>query len=621
MPTNRSGTWAGVLVEELANAGLEHLCAGPGSRSTPLILAFNKQPGIRLWTHLDERSMGYFALGMAKILRKPVALLCTSGTAAANFYPAVAEAFAARIPLLVLTADRPPELVDWGAPQTMNQTGLYGSFVKVSVTLPKPEISVESIRYLRAIACRAMASAGAAPAGPVHLNIPLVEPLVEPLVASPVEPLVASLVEPLVDPLVEPLVSIVDPPASPAGSGGWFSRGGRDVDRAYTQVPVVEARIDKDSLRRLADDLLKEAKGLIIAGPMAGSDATLGIAALARRLGYPILADPLSQLRCGPHDKSLIVDSYDFILRSDVVRCEAEPKIILRFGALPSSKPMHLFLQHHTNARQILVDPGSWRDPHHLLWDLISVDESVFCRELVDRLPDGGRRSGWADRWMRLAAESRGMVSEHVSERSALFEGRVFQELKELLPGGSTLFAGNSMPIRDLDDFFPKCDREIRLLGNRGLNGIDGVVSTALGTAAVAPGKPVVAVLGDISFYHDLNGLLAATRHGLHVVFIVVNNNGGGIFSFLPQAGDPQTLDPLFAMPHGLTFQDAARLYGLQYRLVESWTEFRIRLSDELQSARSSIIEIPGDREINRSLHEEIWAEGITAASEVWAKG
>lgn len=592
-PRNRSEAVAGALVEEFARSGLRHACIGPGSRSTPLVLALHRRSGIRLWTHLDERSMAFFALGMAKAMREPVAVVCTSGTAAANFLPAVCEASHGRVPLILLTADRPPEVTHWGAPQTMVQTGLFDPFAKWSATLPAPEIRADLMRHVRATAARAFATAVEGVPGPVHLNVPLSEPLVSNHVPE-------------------------GAPHIPEGShsGGRdavASMEGRPHGGPFVSVPKTTLRMDPSAMQRLARELSSISKGIIICGPHDSADPSFApsVTELARRLGYPILADPLSQVRCGKHAQDHIVDSYDIFLRSQKMAATLEPHVIIRFGAMTSGKPLMTYLQDNGSCRQILVDAG-WRDPFHTSWDRIAADESAFCIDLIAALGEGTPSTGWSDLWKAVARRTRKAVVGCNAQIEELFEGKVFQELSEILPDGSTLLAANSMPVRDLDAFFPRMNKAVHFLGNRGVNGIDGLVSTALGAATAR--RPLVAVLGDTAFYHDMNGLLGAQRHGICAVFIVLNNDGGGIFSFMPQAEDRETLDPLFAMPHGLTFEPAAKLYGLDYARVGSWGEFRDAVTRGLSQDTSTVIEVPGDRERNRELHQEVWTVGQEAA-------
>ncbi len=327
---------------------------------------------------------------------------------------------------------------------------------------------------------------------------------------------------------------------------------------------------------------------------------------LAAALGFPILADPLSQLRHGAFDHALIVDSYDAFLRDERFVNEMDPQLVLRFGAMPTSKPLLLYLQAHPACRQLVVDgTGGWNDPLLAAELMIYAGALHLVDGLLDRLPERLGPAAWATRWQETGRATRAVLQAKISDFDQLFEGRVFSELAELLPAGATLFAGNSMPVRDCDTFLAGSGKPLRVLGNRGVNGIDGVVSTALGLAT--SGEPVVLVLGDLSFYHDLNGLLAARLHRLKLTIIVVNNDGGGIFSFLPQAAYPEHFETLFGTPHGLDFEPAVAMYGGTFRRVRDWTSFREAVTAGLASDGLAVIELPTERATNVSMHRRLW--------------
>lgn len=585
---NRNYAFAGAFVDELARCGLRHVCICPGSRSSPLALAFGRHPAIKTWMHLDERSASFFALGMARVLREPVAMVCSSGTASANFHPAVAEAHNDCVPLLALTADRPPELVSWGSLQTMEQDGMYGKHAKWSVTLPPPEATAPLLAYVRAVAGRAWTTAKAAPTGPVQVNVPFREPL-------------------------EPLTV----PGDFAADGVGFSSPawqGRDGGRPFLDAAPVERRLPSEEVNRLASKLTGVERGVVVCGPQYDGAFPEAVVALAARLGYPVVADVLSQVRCGPHDRTLVLDAYDGFIRDGGVASTLAPHVVLRFGAVPVSKPFVQYLELHASARHILVDDGSgWRDPSFLTGEVLQADATRLCRDLSDALPGTRAESPWLARWLSVNAAARASQSGQIAAISELFEGRVFSELASLLPEESILFAGNSMPVRDLDSFYPSTGQRVQFMANRGVSGIDGVVSTALGAAA-ASGRRVVLVIGDISFYHDMNGLLATKLHNLDATIIVVNNNGGGIFSFLPQASLNDVFEAYFGTPHGLTFKAAADLYGLGYARVQDWGEFRSAVSASFAGHGATIIEAPAPlRTDNVALHRRVW-RGVAAS-------
>lgn len=577
---NPSYAFAEAFVEELARCGLRHVCLCPGSRSTPLVLSLARQGSLKAWIHLDERSAAYFALGMARGLAQPVAVVCTSGTAAANFFPAVVEARYARVPLLVLTADRPPELREWGANQTIDQTRMYGSHVKWSVNLAQPEAEPHLLRYVRAMACRAFSVAAESPAGPVHVNFPFREPLVP-----------------------ENLAAEVQAP-SPAGDREIWE--GRSGGQAYLQSLEGRRRVGREQLRALAEDLRGVKRGLIVCGPQEEPGFPETVAKLAARLGFPLLADPLSQVRCGRHDRRLVIDCYDALLRESRLAQALSPQVVLRFGAVPTSQALLSYLQRHSMARQIIVDEGAWPDPIHVATDIFRAEPTGFAMDL-SALVQGISDVGWAGLWLKMAEAARKAVDDQLQSIQELFEGKIFSELGSLLPDRATLFAGNSMPVRDMDVFFPSTAHQVRCAGNRGGSGIDGVISTALGFSAVSQ-DPLVLVVGDLSFYHDTNGLFAARQNRLKATIILVNNDGGGIFSFLPQRNYPDYFETYFGTPHGLAFKSAASLYGLDFYRASSWKEFRDSVSKSMSAPATSIVEVVTDREKNVELHRRIWS-------------
>lgn len=585
------------FVSELPRSGVFHACLCPGSRSTPLAMLLRREPDIRVWTLVDERSAAFFALGMAKASRRPVAVISTSGTAAVNFAPAVVEAHAARVPLLVLTADRPPELRAVGASQTIDQLKLFGEYVKWFIDLTMPEASPDAVRYARAMACRAVAVARGEAAGPVHINFPFREPLVP-------APLMG-------DSTIRPLRNTRD-----GGTGSVSSPGGA----AYLDVRHPQHRIRTPDIEPLALTLEVARRGLIVCGPQDDPDFPAAVTTLARRLGFPLLADPLSLVRCGVHHEPLIIDSYDAFLRDDATADTLEPELVIRFGAAPVSKPLLAYLERHGTCRQILVDAGlgqgprGWSDPSLVAAEALACEPAVFCDAVLSALPGNGPPHAkteqppttlWLARWIETARVARQALHDGLAAEPRLSEPRVFSELAHLLPAGVTVFAGNSMPIRDLDAFFPGGPRPLRFLANRGASGIDGVVSSALGVSAAGFG-PLLLIVGDLSFYHDMNGLLAARRHHLRATVVLINNDGGGIFSLLPQAEDPEHFEELFGSPHGLDFGCAATLYGIGHHMVADWEDFRVSTRRAIDGPGVNLIEVRTDRSENARLHRDL---------------
>jgi 2-succinyl-5-enolpyruvyl-6-hydroxy-3-cyclohexene-1-carboxylate synthase len=575
------------FVDELARSGVDHVCICPGSRSTPLAMIFAElaktSPDFKLWMHLDERSAAFFALGLARASRQPVALLCTSGTAAANFMPAIVEARYARVPLIVLTADRPAELRDVGAPQTIDQLRLYGPYAKWFVEVALPESSPEMLRYVRTLANRAAAESMAGPAGPVHLNFPLREPLV------------------------------------PLPGGEASQDVARPEHTPYTAVSSGLRRADASLIGKLAVDLASIERGLIVCGPQDDPAFPEAVARLSAALGYPILADPLSQVRCGPHDCQHVISAYDAFLRAPAIVEWAAPQVVLRFGAVPTSKPLVQYLTKYADARQILIDGDNpWRDPALVVSQAVRADARLFCEDLAHQLDamNGTGAHTWLDHWLALDQGAQTAIEQQLASFNDLFEGSVFTELAEVLPDGATLYASSSMPVRDLDTFFAASQRRLRFLANRGANGIDGVVSSALGASAASQnGAPLVLVIGDLAFYHDMNGLMAARLHHLNATIVLINNDGGGIFSFLPQAAYPEHFEQLFGTPHGLDFRQAAALYNATYTHASDWSSFRQAVRQGINGSGLHIVEVQTNRERNVQQHRAVWKAVSTALS------
>jgi 2-succinyl-5-enolpyruvyl-6-hydroxy-3-cyclohexene-1-carboxylate synthase len=561
------------FIDELARCGLREACTSPGSRSTPLVLTLAREARIRATSHLDERCASFFALGLAKASGLPVALACTSGTAAANYAPAVIEAHEARVPLLVLTADRPPELRDVGAGQTIDQVKLYGSAAKWYLEVDDAPATPERLRWLRQTACRAFLTALDGRPGPVHLNFAVREPLVP------------------------------DGPLAPDDGG---RAGGRPWVTRFAAPPgPAEALLDG------LDEQLRERPRAVVVAGRSERDPRLGasLAAFAERAGVPLLAEPTSGARRGP----AAVAHYDALLRDAGWAAAHAPELVLRVGDLPTSKPLRQWLA-GLDALQVGFDPeAAWQDPAGAVATIAAADPRVTFDALASRLPRKPRARDWLEDWQRadrLAAQA----IASVLGPDGLSEPRVAAELGVRLPPSATLLVASSMPVRDVETFFPARPEPPRVLANRGANGIDGTVSTAFGVAAAARG-PVVALIGDVALAHDVGGLLAASRLGLRVVFVVIDNDGGGIFHFLAVAGETDAFEEHVATPHGLDFEHAAALYSLGYARAAEPETLRAALDAALAAERSTLIVVRTDREANVALHRRVWDAVARAVS------
>lgn len=557
------------FVDELFRQGITDAVVSPGSRSTPMAILLSEHPNIKVHLQIDERSAGFYALGLAKAEKNAVALLCTSGTAAANYFPAIIEAHYSHVPLIVLTADRPHELRDSGAPQAIDQIHMYGKYVKWFADAALPENSSSMRQYARTLAGRAAGYSTAVPRGPVHLNFPFREPL-------------------LPDLDLENL---------------WENEW--DRVRHVVRTPSLPA-ISSDEAERIVKVIQQAEKGVIVCGDIQSEEFHKHIVSFAEKTKFPILADPLSNLRTGAHSKDQIIEYYDSILKDEELSHYFKPDLVIRFGAMPVSKPLFLQLRDHPEILQLVIDrEGEWRDPSLAASEIIAADEGLFCRSVLEFIREPEETGNeWLSDWQKANSAFREAFAK-IDDAPDMFEGKIYSMLGNLMPANSNLVVGNSMPIRDTDTYFPVSEKEIAIYANRGANGIDGVVSTAVGIAS-AKEEPAVLAIGDLSFYHDLNGLLGAKLNHVSLTILLVNNDGGGIFSFLPQSKEEKHFEALFGTPTGLDFKHAADLYHASYSLVQNWGHFKEEFSKSLQKSGVSILEIKTNRQERVAFHRNL---------------
>jgi 2-succinyl-5-enolpyruvyl-6-hydroxy-3-cyclohexene-1-carboxylate synthase len=529
-----------------------------------LTLAFFAHPRIRVFRHLDERSAAFFGLGLALAQDSPVALVCTSGTAAANFYPAIIEAYHSNVPLLVLTADRPPELRHSGANQTIDQVKMYGDHVlwSVDVSLPQTNAPPIAIRNLRTLAARAYARVNGLVKGPVHLNFPFRKPLEPEMRERPVHDREYADDE-----------SVIPGNDSPFTR---FSRSQLDVSRGQLEMLLTAFERCK--------------RGLIICGPRCpGGQFPEAVSRLSRISNYPIFADPLSGTRFGPHvENTAVIGGYDAFLSGGKPPWQ-EPQLVIRFGNVPTSKALNTYLEGITPIHRIHIsENGIWSDDQHRVSHFLQADPTLACQMLVAELAPCSK-TDWAKRLESAEAACWRAMDEGLG--GTYFDGAVVSDAIGGLPSEALLFAGNSLPVRHLDQFGRPSLRSVRVFANRGASGIDGNVSTALGIRAASK-SPLVALLGDITFYHDLNGLLMVRELGLNGTIVLLNNNGGGIFRRLPIARFEPPFTELFTTPHSLDFEPVARMYGLEFVRTSDSTSFRKAYAESVAGSTPRVIEV-----------------------------
>jgi 2-succinyl-5-enolpyruvyl-6-hydroxy-3-cyclohexene-1-carboxylate synthase len=570
--TNGNTALASAFVEELARGGVRHAVLSPGSRSTPLAVALWRAPEIEVSVIVDERSAAFFALGAVQASGAPVAMLSTSGTAAANFHPAICEADESALPLIALTADRPPELRGIGAGQTIDQIKLYGSSVRWFCEVGTHEADDDGLLHYRSVACRALAAARGEPRpGPVHLNLPWREPL------APIA--------------VEGAVTATDPLA-------LDGRGGRPLT-AVTQLDLEPSEFLLDEVASHIGDAIA---GVIVAGRQRDPELREPLAHLARVTGFPILAEPTSQLRCGPHDRSHVVTAYDLLLRDERFARATTPDLVLRFGEMPTSKPLRAWLT-QSGADQLVVDPyGGWNEPTARAAALLRADPTELAAGWAARLEkqSGGREA--PQKWIEADRAARAAIEADLGSLGEITEPSLHFALGAAHRDGDVVYTASSMPIRDQEAYLPPSETDALFLCNRGANGIDGLVSSGIG-AAHAGGRPTTIVTGDLGLLHDIGGLAALSDVSTPVRIVIIDNDGGGIFGFLPQAEALPTdeFEALLGTPRGVDTAKAAELFGLPHRRLEYLDQL-----PEALVAGTGLIEVRVDRRANVDLHRRL---------------
>jgi 2-succinyl-5-enolpyruvyl-6-hydroxy-3-cyclohexene-1-carboxylate synthase len=584
-PTNANTALASAFVEELARGGLRRAVVSPGSRSTPLAVALWRQPEIEVTVIVDERSAGFFALGAAQASGEPVALLCTSGTAVVNYHPAVCEADESAQPLVVLSADRPPELRGIGAGQTIDQIKPFGSSVRWFCEVGTHTADDDGLLHYRSVACRALASArGETRPGPVHLNMPWREPL------APIQ--------------VEGAVTATDP----------LALEGRD-GRPLTAVTRIDLEPSAFLLDEVAGHIGDAIAGVIVAGRQLDPELREPLAHLARVSGFPILAEPTSQLRCGPHDRSHVVAAYDLLLRDERFARSVVPDFVLRFGEMPTSKPLRTWLA-ASGASEVVIDPyGGWNEPSNRAAAILRADPAELAAGWAARLEKEPR--GAPEHWIAAEEAAQAALTAAFDAGEATEDGgsgggpdnagpitepALHRALGDAHRDGDLVYTASSMPIRDQEAFLAAGETDVLFLSNRGANGIDGLLSSGIG-AAHASGRPTTIVSGDLGLLHDIGGLAALRDVSTPVRIVVIDNGGGGIFHFLPQeqALGGEEFEALLGTPRGVDAERAAALFDLPHRRLESFADLRDALA-----AGTGLIEVRTDRQASVELHRRL---------------
>lgn len=595
---NANALWAHVFVDELIRCGVEAVCISPGSRSTPLVVEFGGRHEIDDLSVIDERSAGFVALGRAKATGRPTALVCTSGTAAANLYPAVCEASAAGVPLVVLTADRPRRLQGVGASQAMDQLKLYGDHVRAFFEVGQPEATAAKLRYLRGLACRSVATSMGSSPGPVHLNFSFRKPLA-PVAVDPGE---ADSVDPAL--FDEAPVAV----------------GGRDGDDPWLRIDAGDRGVSPTVVKRLRDRLVDADRPLIFVGAHEDSDPWRSqLLELADTHRIPVIAEATSGLRYTGKPSEAVVTAGDLLVESPLYDECGPPDLLLRFGRAPISWPMRRWFPDLRRAEHIVVSPGREpADPDHLASWQIRGDESRLLDALRTCL-DGDRRrdnADWFGAHRRAEQQVRRQISQRLDDESSLSAPLTWHVLGHALQPGATLFVSSSMPIRDVETFLAPPTGPVDILANRGLNGIDGILSTGFGVATTPGDDPTVIVVGDVAFRHDIATLLSAAELDVDATVVVIDNGGGAIFDYLPLADladktGPfgETIDAVyerhFRTPRRLPV-DNGRFGPVTFEIPETPRQLRDRLVESQKCSGVQVLVVETDAADDQKLRQTI---------------
>ena len=557
--------WSSILVETLHHLGLTTAIISPGYRSTPLTFAFATHPKIETIPILDERSAAFFALGIAKKNYQPIVIVCTSGTAAANFYPAIIEAKESRIPLLVLTADRPPELRNCHAGQTIDQVKLYGNYPNWQIELTLPSVELKRLEYLRQTVIHGWEKTMFPTPGPVHFNIPFRDPLA---------------------PINQPEAIALESKFSQ----NFFA----------SLRPIIRTELIPNSdLIELLKNQFKSRSGIIIAGlaqPEKPEVYCQAIAKISQTLNFPVLAEGLSPLRNYSQLNPYLISTYDLILRNQKLANKLIPKIVLQIGELPTSKQLRTWLE-AANSHRLIIDQSDHNfDPLHGKTTHLRISVEQLAKILITQYFNNNHDINYLNLWCQAEEKVRENIDTKMAKINHILEPKISWLISQTLPKNTSIFVANSMPVRDVEFFWVPNNSQIQPFFNRGVNGIDGTLSTALGIAHRY--QKTVMLTGDLALLHDTNGFLLRNKLVGHLTIILINNQGGGIFEMLPIANFEPPFTEFFATPQEIDFADLCKTYGLEHQKISSWNELQ-QLLNPLPSSGIRILELQTDRQLD----------------------
>jgi len=563
---NRNILWAGTLVAEFVNAGVRYACISPGSRSTPLTYAFATNKKVKSFAIIDERSSGFFALGLAKATNSPVVLVCTSGTAAAEFYPAIIEAYQSKTSLIICTADRPPELQNVGANQTINQNNIYKNHICWFADAGLPQATKKRLSCIKNIAREAVVECSIKNIGPVHINFPFKKPF---------EP------NTFTDEITSKELQISQ------------STPKIDLNREFK-----ENSTNKKTLQFISKKIIDNPKGVIAVGvdnyPKGFFRACNQ---LSVKTSFPILGDAASNIRFSAYSKQNVLSNFDSYLRSQKFLSKHKPGYVIQFGRNFASKALSQFIDECSCEKLLVNKFGDWNNYSNKSSRIFAFEPERFCLELSALIKKSYRSKqnrNWLNSFLHVDKAAERIKHEIIDKSFFPNEIRIIAELLKEIPNGSNLMVSNSLPIRDLDLAASLINKKITVFHNRGASGIEGIISTALGIARASKTKTFL-LTGDLAFYYDMNSLLTAQKNSIPLVIILINNNGGRIFEALPIAKYKNVFEEYFATPHNLNFSKFIKGFGGNYFDVKSWSSFRKILKQTGATNNFSVLEIKTD--------------------------
>ena len=565
---NSNILWCDVFTNRLAQLGVKDVCISAGSRSTSLTLSFNMNNNFSIYRFVDERSSAFFALGIAKKTKNPVVIVTTSGTAVAEIYPAIIEAFYQRIPLIVCTADRPEYLINSGANQTINQNNIYSNHIRYFINVGLPDLS--KLNFVRKIAEDSYSVSLHKNRGPVHINFPFEKPF------------------------------------EPNSYTDFINQDKTNKFFVNTEIVLKKNFNDKLSFIKI-NKLMKNKKGLIFVGSN-GFDEIFEkyLIKFSEKYFYPIVVDGASSLRFGKNINKNIIDNFTTIIRSELFKKKFDPEIIIQFGAAPTSNVVLEFYKNSNANKFIINDYGDYLDPSRTTRNVIKFSPTEFCKNLVELNEEKSDNK----LWLKIFIEANELIEKekekYFSKNNFPFESKIITEFLKSIPNNSNVFVSNSLPIRDFDFFASKSKKNIEIFTNRGASGIDGINSTALAIAHKSK-NPTYLIIGDLSFFHDLNGLYASYKYNIPLTIILINNNGGGIFESLPVSNYEEYFKENFIMPLNMNFKKIIETYRGEYKKIKSWNQFSLELIKSHKSKKLTVLEIKTNAKKSKALRNNFW--------------